>query len=221
VAIRILIVEDHTIFLEGLRKMFKKWKDCRIVDEAQTGKEAIKKATSAHPDIILMDITLPDISGIEATKKIIAINPDLKILGLSEHAEKRIMLKMYEAGAVGYLQKDCTFDELIKAIKIIKTGQTYLSQSLTNYAAEIFTHTHLNFKTHKTFLDNLTSREMQTLSLLLKGKSSNEIRDIMDITTKTVSSNRRSIMKKMRVKKFHELMKEAIRLGITNLATEK
>jgi DNA-binding NarL/FixJ family response regulator len=213
--IRVLLVDDHTLFRESLRKLLKQTDNITVVAEAQGGSEAIKLTSVTRPDLILMEVALPDINGVETTKKIISLFPKMKILALSSYSQKQTIIKMYQAGAVGYLHKDCGFSELARAIKIINDNHIFIHESLATYVVETIIKKSFNHKNENMPSHILTDQENRVLKLLVSGKSLREIGTLMSITTKTVSSHKRNLMKKMNVSNFAGLLKQSIRIGVT------
>lgn len=189
----------------------------KVIAEADSGTVAIKLASLTRPDLILIEVALPGINGIDTTKKIISSFPKMKILALSSYSDKNIILKMYNAGAVGYLHKDCGFSELARAVKIINDNHIFIHESLATYAVETITKKPFNHKNENMLLYILTDQESRLLKLLVSGKSSREIGALMSITTKTVSAHKRNLMKRMKVKNFAELLKQSIKLGVTTI----
>ncbi|MBI5475890.1 MAG: response regulator transcription factor [Ignavibacteriales bacterium] len=218
--VKILIVDDQEVFRNGLFRVFNKEKFGKIVGSVWGGREAIKRALISKPDVVLMDLTLPDISGMYTTKKISENLPNTKIIGMSHLEEKISMIKMYEAGAVGCIEKESSYEEFIRAINIVRSGYYYIPTSLANYAAGIFSGKQSEKIKKRTLLDTLTPSEMETLMFLVKGNSSQGIAKKMNISTKTVSYNRRNVMKKMQSRTFSDLLKRAIKLGLTGLTKE-
>jgi DNA-binding NarL/FixJ family response regulator len=132
-AIKILLADDHKIVRDGLRALLERELDMEVMAEASDGREAVDLARELHPDVVIMDVGMPQLNGIEATKELIQALPDTKVLALSMHSNKWFTARMFGAGAAGYVQKDCAFDELVKAIRIVQSGQTYISPNLSKY----------------------------------------------------------------------------------------
>ena len=134
-SIRVLLADDHKITRQGLRSLLEKQQDIEVVAEAENGREAVRLAAEVAPDVIIMDLTMPDLNGVEATKKILAQSPDIKIVALSMHSDALFVTEMLKSGAAGYLLKDCAFEELTTAIRTVLSGRTFLSPSIAGAAA--------------------------------------------------------------------------------------
>jgi two-component system, NarL family, response regulator NreC len=215
--IKILLADDHRIMREGLRSILEKQKDFEIVAEVDNGKSAVQLAEKHTPDVIIMDITMPDLNGIEATKRIKEIYSVVKIIGLSVHADKRFISKMYEAGANGYLRKDCASEELILAIRTVMKGQTYISPSIANIIVDEFLAPHKSQKIALTESHELSTKEKEILQLLAEGKSMKEIAYKLGISDKTVHHHRKHIMLKLKIECMADLVKYAIKEGIITI----
>jgi len=131
-SIKVILADDHQIMREGLRSVLEKEKDMEVVAEAKNGREAVELSQELSPDVIVMDITMPDLNGMEATRQIVAQAPEVKVLALSMHSDRRFAAGMLSVGALGYLLKDCASEELIQAIRTVTSGQSYLSPVITN-----------------------------------------------------------------------------------------
>ncbi|MCK4420589.1 response regulator transcription factor [candidate division WOR-3 bacterium] len=214
-SIKILIADEHKIFREGLSTLIEKEMDMEVVGEAGNGREAIKLAQELSPDIILMDITMPELNGIEATRKIISKYPGIKVIALSFHSDRRFVLGMIDAGACGYLLKECAFEELVRAIHTVIRNKTYLSPGISDILVEEYVNKSKKEK-HPVF-SKLTSREREILQLIAEGKGTKEIARELYISVKTVETHRRNIKGKLGTKSIAEMTKYAIREGITSL----
>lgn len=204
----ILVADDHRLFRHGLRMLLERHADLRVVGEASGGEEACELSLRLCPAIVLMDISMPDMSGIEATRRIIAAQPGSKIIGLSMHRDKRYVQELFRAGAVGYLLKDCAFEEIVSAISHVRAGKTYLSALLGPIELEPAIG-----QGHGV----LSRREVEVLKLLAEGKSTKEIGGLLDISPKTVETHRRQVMGKLNLHTVAELTKYAIRSGLTTV----
>ena len=212
---RIILADDHKIVREGLRNLLDKEWDMEVIAEADNGREALKLAEEYNPDIIIMDIGMPELNGIEAAKKIKEISAGTKIVALSMHSDKQYVTGMLHAGAVGYLLKDCAVDELIEAIKSVMDNKIYLSHDISGIVVKEFINNFSN--NNSTQSSDLSSREKEVLQLIAEGKSTKEIGTILYISIKTVESHRKNIMMKLDLHTIPELTKYAIRLGLTTL----
>ena len=170
---RVLLADDHRIIREGLRALLQKQSDMEVVEEAQDGITAVRLAEKLHPDIVIMDIGMPDLNGIEATRQIITRVKGVKVIALSMHSDKRFVLEMLKAGASGYLLKDCAFEELIDAIRTVRNGQIYLSNRVAGVVVDEYLH---NRPASEVSAYNLLSaREREVLQLLAEGNSTKSI----------------------------------------------
>ncbi|MDP8224323.1 MAG: response regulator transcription factor [Candidatus Lernaella stagnicola] len=212
--IRILLADDHQIVREGLRALLETEPDFVIVAEAENGMDAIAMTHRLAPDVVIMDIAMPDISGIEATRGIKRDLPEVKVIALSMHDEKRFVREMLKAGASGYLLKDAAFQELTQAIKLVMDGKTYLSPEISGVLVEDYVDSVDNGVKGA---DILGPRERQVLTLLAEGKATREIAEHLAIGVKTVETYRHRIMHKLGLRTVAELTKFAIREGLTTL----
>ena len=212
---KVLLADDHKIFRDGLRTLIEK-EGMDVLGEAENGRMAIKLAEKLMPDVVIMDVSMPDMNGIEATRKIIAAIPNVKVIGLSMHSDRRFVLGMLEAGASGYLLKDCAFEELASAIAQVSTGNAYLSPKI----ADVVVKGYLN-KTDDTRPGGagavLTSREREILQLIAEGLTAKEVAAHVFLSVKTVETHRRNIMQKLNMRSTADLTKYAIREGLVAL----
>jgi DNA-binding NarL/FixJ family response regulator len=213
-SIKVMIVDDHQIVREGLRAMLEKEHDIKVVGEAVDGRMTERLARELAPDVIIMDVAMPDLNGIEATRQIVAELPGVKIIALSMHDDRRFVLNMFKAGAAGYMLKDCAFKDLAKAIRVVMTHKTYLSHEI----ADIVVKDYLASSTpaESSVFQLLSPREREVLQLIAEGKTSAQIADNLHISVKTVESHRQQIMIKLKIKSVAELTKYAIREGLTS-----
>lgn len=214
-SIRILLADDHKIVRDGLRTLIEKETGMEVIGEAENGRKALKIAQTIRPHIVIMDVTMPDMNGIEAARKIVTEIPGVKVIALSMHSDRRFVLGMLEAGASGYLMKDCAFDELAKAVRSVATGQTYLSPSI----ADVLVKGYLDKVNEKISVARspLTEREREILQLLAEGQSSKEIAAHLGVSVKTVETHRRNMMQKLNMRSVAELTKYAIREGLISV----
>jgi two-component system response regulator NreC len=213
--IRIVVADDHKIMREGLKALIDKQPDMEVVAEAQDGLTATKLARKLLPHVIIMDIGMPEMNGIDATREIMAENKDVKIIALSMHSDRRFVLEMLKAGASGYLLKDSAFEELVSAVHTVMTGQSYLSPRITDIVVKEYLH---NLpRNESTVFTILTQREREVLQHLAEGKSTKQIASTLNLSVKTVETHRQQIMDKLQIRSVAELTKYAIREGITSL----
>ncbi len=217
IPLRILIVDDHVIVRQGLRELLEKQADMEIAAEASEGRTAIEMAREVAPDVIVMDINMPDVNGIEATRQIVANSPGIKVIALSMHSDKYLVTQILSAGASGYLRKDCAVEELIGAIRTVVGGGTYLTPAAVDIVVK--DHFHKQGDSGFSGLASLTNREREVLKLLVDGRTAKEIAGQLYVSTRTVDTHRQQIMKKLNVHSVVELTKLAIREGLTSVDT--
>jgi len=211
--IKILIADDHEILREGIRKMIEKEPDMEVVGEAEDGRSAVKLARKLAPDVVLMDITMPDLNGMDATRKIVSETPGVKVLALSMHQDRKYVTGMLEAGATGYLIKGCKFEELATAIRSVARKNVYLSPRIADMVLQGYLG-----KSPKKFAEPvLSSREREVLQLLAEGNSVKETAFKLGVSAKTVETHRRHIMEKLQISNSSEIVKYALREGLITL----
>jgi DNA-binding NarL/FixJ family response regulator len=210
---RVLLADDHQIVRNGLRQLLENEEGMEIVSEADNGRDAVRISKELRPDIVIMDVAMADMNGIEATRRIMAVNPETKVLALSMHKEKRLIFEMFDAGAKGYLLKECAFEEVMRAIRVVQQGELYLSPKITGAVLEDY----LERMRGDSAADrpSLTPREREVLQLLAEGKNAKEIAFLLDVNISTVETFRHLIMKKLRLNTVAELTRYAIREGLT------
>ena len=210
--IKILVVDDHAILRDGVRALLSLNDDFDIVGEAAEGKESIKKAKELVPDVILMDIAMPGMDGLEATRRIRKENPKIKILALTQYDNKEYILSVIKAGAAGYVPKRALGSELVSAIRAVHKGDSFLYPS----AAAALIQDYLQQAEEEPY-DRLTDREREILKLIADGHTSREIADILFISLKTVLGHRMKIMKKLDIHNRTELIRYAMRKGLVSM----
>jgi len=212
---KIIIADDHKIMREGLKALIEKQPDMEVAAEARDGLEVTKLARKLAPQVIIMDIGMPEMNGIDATRQVLSENKDIKIIALSMHSDRRFVLEMLKAGASGYLLKDSAFEELVNAVHTVMTGQSYLSPRITDIVVKEYLY---NLpKNESTVFTVLTVREREVLQLLAEGKSTKQIASTLNLSVKTVETHRQQIMDKLEIRTVAELTKYAIREGLTSL----
>lgn len=211
---RILLVDDHKMMRDGLRAVLEK-AGLDVIGEAASGREAITLAETLRPGVVVMDISMRDLNGIDATRRILAALPGTKVIGLSMNSDRRYVVAMFKAGAVGYLLKNSASDELIQAVRTVTSDLTYVSPSIASVVVGIVTDgVH---PSPQTVTKELSPREREVLQVLAEGKSSKEIATELDVAVTTVETHRRQIMYKLDLHTIAELTKYAIREGLTSL----
>jgi two-component system response regulator NreC len=212
---RIVIAEDHTILRAGLRALFSSRKDIEVVGEAGDGREAVRIVDKLVPDLLLIDLSMPKLNGIEAIREIKNRHPRIKIIVLTVHKNEEYIMASLEAGATGYILKDASQNELILALEYVMDGKTFLSPSISGKVVDAYL---MNKKTNKTsLLDNLTSRELEVLKLIAEGHKNKDIADHLCISLKTVEKHRSNLMAKLDRHNTAALTAYAIEKGIVTL----
>lgn len=211
---RIVLADDHALLRKGVRKIIEESGDMTVVGEAGDGLELLNLLKKETPDLVILDISMPNLRGIEATAEIKQSYPEVDVLILSMHKRKEYLYHSLNAGAKGYLLKDDTDVELLSAIKKIRGGGVYLSSILSDELTSDFIK--IASGTAKLTQDNLTMRERQVLKLVAEGKTSEEIANLLFISSRTVQNHRANIMKKLNLSSTADLVKYAIRLGYTS-----
>jgi DNA-binding NarL/FixJ family response regulator len=215
-SIRVLIADDHKIMLAGLRSLLEKQTDFDVIGEADNGRKAVLMAQKKKPDVVVMDVSMPDLNGMEATTQIIESLPDTRVVALSMHSDKRFVMGMLSAGASGYLLKDCASEELANAIHQVVKGKKYLSPEITGVVIDDFL---LGGASEKgtTVASQLSPREREVLQLIAEGWSTKQIASHLYVSIKTIETHRRQIMKKLDLHTIADLTKYAIREGLTSI----
>lgn len=213
IRIKLLIVDDHQVLREGLCMLLGKTPDIEVIGEASNGEAAISKTKSLFPDVILMDITMPGISGLEAARQIIKSNPDVKILLLSVHESDEYLAEMLNIGLAGYILKTASGTEVASAIRAVYKGDVYLYPSIARMLVQEYARFANAKKTSQNY-DGLTQREKEILMHIAEDKKNSEIAEIMGLSLRTVQAHRTNLMDKLGAHDRTELVKYAIRKGI-------
>jgi len=210
---RIVIADDEGIMRQGLRVLIERQTDMEVVGEAQDGWRVVELAKKLTPDVVIMDISMPNLSGVEATRQILEENPNIKIIALSMYPHKNYVTEILKAGALGYVLKSYLFDELLKALDAATRGEHYLSPKITDVLVDEYVH---NLSENQDDgLSKLTPRQRQVLQLIAEGLSTKQIALRLKISPKTADANRRAIMNTLDIHSIAELTKYAIREGLT------
>jgi DNA-binding NarL/FixJ family response regulator len=215
--LKILLADDHRIIREGLRTMLESLPDITVIGEVDNGRDAVQAALEMNPDIVIMDISMPGLNGIEAARQMAVECAGVKVIALSIHSDRRFISGMFNAGAAGYLLKDCAFEELSNAIRTVKNGHIYISPSIAHLVIKDYVGGNDAQAAQGTKLPNLTPREREVLQLLSEGKSTKEASLILNVSIKTIETYRQQLMAKVGVHSIAELTKYAIREGLTSL----
>ena len=215
-SIRILLVDDHQIFREGLRALLHDQEDIEVVGESGDGRTAVGMARSASPNIVIMDVGMPGLNGVDATRQIRSRTPGVKVIALSIHADREYVTEMLGAGASAYLLKDGAFRELADAVRAVAQGKGYLSPDITGVVIEDFLR-QADEGDDRAGGDVLTAREREVLQLLAEGKSTKETASILGIADKTVETHRQSVRDKLSLHSIADLTRYAVRIGLVSL----
>ncbi len=213
--ITILLADDHRIVRQGLKLLIEKQKGMRVIAEAEDGAQAVKVVDEILPDIVIMDVSMPVLNGIEATRRIRDNHPQIRVIALSMHSDRRFVIETLKAGARGYLLKDCAFEEMAGAIRAVMDDKTYLSAEITDlvvkdYVAQLAQNDRSAFAV-------LTAREREVLQLLAEGRSTKDVAFLLGVSVKTIETYRQQLMEKLGLHSIAELTKYAIREGLTQL----
>jgi DNA-binding NarL/FixJ family response regulator len=215
-SITIFLADDHTIVRQGLAKLLEGEPNLRVVGEAENGREAVVKVEKLQPDVVLMDIAMPMLNGIEATRQIRKACPQTKVIILSMHSHDRYISELFSLGASGYLLKSSTGSDIINAIHTALKGSTYLSPSISDKVIEDYLS--LKKKSHQDDLYNrLSNREREVFQMIAEGRATKEIADILCVSPSTVKTHRSNIMEKLEMDNISQLIQFAIHLGIVEL----
>jgi two-component system, NarL family, response regulator NreC len=220
VSIRILLADDHRIVRDGLRSLIESHTGLEVIGEADDGHEAVRLAWKLKPDVVLMDVAMPDLNGMDATRRILEDTPKVRVLGLSMHADRRFVGEMLRAGASGYLLKDSAFEEVFTAITTVASGRTYLGPGITDLVVDDYVRQMVKGEESKGeagVAAALTGREREVLQLLAEGRTTREVAGLLGVSAKTIETHRRTIMQRLSIYSMAGLVKYAVREGLTTL----
>ncbi len=212
-AVRVILVDDHEIMREGMCALLRKCEDIEVVGQAANGRAAVELVEQLDPDVVIMDIGMPNLNGIEATRQMKTQRPALKIMALSTHSDGTIVAKMIKAGASGYMLKESAFSELKEGIVTMLQGQVFLCRQISKVVFSDYINMLTNPKAVES--DGLSSREREVLQLVAEGHTTKEIAKILHLSPKTVDSHREHIMEKLGIRNVAGLTKYAMREGLT------
>lgn len=213
--VQILLADDHKLMREGLSALLTQQPDIEVVAQANNGREAVQLSERFSPDVVVMDVSMPDLNGIDATRQIIARRPATKVIALSMHSDRQFVAEMFRAGASGYLLKDSAFEQLASAIRAVAHDQTFIAPTISGFDLEDYTVTQT--QDEPLMRPKLTDREREVLQLLAEGKGTKEIAADLFLSAKTVETHRQHLMDKLDMYTVAELTKFAIREGLTTL----
>ncbi len=214
--IKVIIADDHQIVRDGLHSLLEKEPDVEVIATVEDGRSTVKMVEALNPDVVIMDVTMPTLNGIESTRQITRDFPGVKVIALSMHDDRRFVINMLKAGASGYLIKDCAFKELTKAINVVaRKGKVYLSPEISDVVVN-------NYVTgpagpESLIYSVLTPREREVLQLVCEGKTSGQIAASLFVSVKTVECHRSQLMHKLKINNLPDLVKFAIQEGLTSL----
>lgn len=214
-----MLADDHRIVRDGLRALLEKEPDIEVTGEAENGRMIVDMVRRIDVDLVIMDVGMPDLNGIDATRQIASIAPAVKVIALSMHSDKRFVSEMFRAGASAYLLKDCAFEELAGAVRVVLAGQVYLSPQIASPIIKDYV-SRLPHGDDSVFT-RLTHREREVLQLLGEGKAVKQIASQLNISVKTVETHRQQLMHKLGIGNLADLIKYAIREGLTSLEPAK
>jgi DNA-binding NarL/FixJ family response regulator len=213
-SITLLIADDHQIVRDGLCTMFRARPEFEVLAEAADGRTTVELAGTLSPDVVIMDVSMPGLNGVEATRQIRAHHPGVRVVALSMHPERQFVSEMLSAGASGYLLKDSPFDELATAVRTAAAGEVYLCPKVAAVVVKGYVG---GAPKSSPFCGNLSPREREVLQLLAEGKNTKEIAYALHVSTKTIETHRRQVMEKLNIYSVAELTRYAIREGVTAL----
>ncbi len=212
-SIRILLADDHTVVRDGLRALLEKQSDMTVVGEAADGRDSVRLAEEHSPDVVVMDIAMPNMNGIEATRRILAANPRTNVVMLSMHQDESYVLRSLKAGAKGYLLKDSLRADVIEAIRTVSQGRSFLTRKVSRLLQEDYIR-QMERRGVEDSYDLLTDREREILQLVAEGKTNKEVATLLNISLTTVETHRTHILQKLGLHSVPELILYAVRKGI-------
>jgi DNA-binding NarL/FixJ family response regulator len=209
---RVILVDDHEIMREGMCALLKRRPEVEVIGQAADGRAAVDMARKLRPDVVIMDIGMPNLNGIEATRQMLDENPNLRVMALSTHSDGVIVAKMIKAGATGYMLKESAFAELVDGLNLMAEGKTYLCSKISKVVFADYVNMLTNPRIDGS--DGLTGREREVLQLIAEGNTTKEIAQMLNLSPKTIDSHREHIMEKLDIRNIAGLTRYAIRDGL-------
>jgi two-component system, NarL family, response regulator NreC len=209
----VLLVDDHTVIRAGIKMLLERQREWHVVGEASDGREALKAVEEFSPDVIVMDLAMPNLNGMEATRQIVATHPKISVVVLSMHSDEGYVLRALKAGARGYVLKDSTETDLIDAVKAVLAGKSYFSPAVSRLLVEDYTRQLRDRDLEDTF-ELLTNREREILQLVAESKSNKDIAALLNLSVYTIETHRKNIMEKLNLHTVPELILYAVRKGV-------
>jgi len=213
--LRLILADDHKMFRDGLRPLLERQRDLIVVGEAADGRTLLSQVETLRPDLVVLDVSMPGLNGVEAARRIRELDPGIRIVMLSMHADRRFVVESLKAGATGYLLKDDAFEDLIRAIPRVMAGQVVLAERISEQVVQEYVASAR--REEDSPFGRLTPREREVLQLIAEGRSTKEVAAAQSVSVKTVETQRRQIMEKLGLHSVAELTKYAIREGLTSL----
>lgn len=207
--IKVLLVDDHELVRTGIKRLLDDSRGIEVVGEAETGEDAIRLGKELKPQVVLMDVNMPGIGGLEATRKLLQYDPEIKVIVVTVHAEAPFPTRLLEAGATGYLSKDCGFEEIISAIRAVNEGERYIASEIAQQIALA-----MMPGSRQSPFDKLSQREMQVMLMVTQGQNVQDISDKLCLSPKTISTYRHRLFEKLNVENDVELTRLAMRHGM-------
>ncbi len=215
-SIRLVLADDHALMRQGLKALIANEPDFEVVGEADNGTAISELARKTGAHVVVMDVAMPDLNGIEATRKLLKVSPTIKVVALSGHANGEFVREMLKAGASAYVLKARAYEELVRSIREVMKGKKYLSADIAKGVVDAYVELSLSMSANPAFVV-LTDREREALQLITEGKSTKEVADVLSVSVKTIETHRHNIMEKLNLHSVAELTKYAIREGLTSV----